>query len=99
MSVYLCQKCNKWFKTKVEWKSHKCAGKGNPNPAYFEKPKETENVPGIMNSPEDASNDTLVALNRVDLIAELKEKELIKDARSVKGKTDEELSEMLETGE
>ena len=98
MSVYLCQKCNKWFKTKPELKNHKCGKVEKSTPAFFEKPKQTESVKGVIDSvPTDASLETILTLDRTDLIAELKEKELIKDARSVKGKTEEELSEMLKS--
>lgn len=100
MSVYLCQKCDTWHSTKVQWKKHKCVGKAKANPAYFEKPKESGDIKGMVNSvPKDASEETIISLGRPELIAELKEKELIKDARAVKGKSDDELADMLKTNE
>lgn len=101
MSVYLCNKCDTWHQTKKAWKDHKC-GKGRKSPpAYFEKPVESEdseNVRGIVNSATDASEETHIITGKADLLKELKERGIIKDARTVKGKTEEELSEMLEAG-
>lgn len=103
MSIYLCQTCDRWYKTKEEWKNHPdCKPVGKNPPAYFQRPKDDSKEKGMINTvPTEIDGDvqTAVISERPDLIAELKSKEIIKDARSVRSKSDQDLREMLKSEE